>query len=805
MSNNPQTQTLTNNILPALLASILLASSLVIPAIALYCYNSGEFTFGLRDLLTRSALTWLALILLFFLPLFFLRSRRLFSWICAGILALSISIWIQQGILADAFAEYQIEQMGFNWLTILIWLLNFAVFGLPFVLCWRYRHWCHKHYSKLVIIVLLPQILPLAYRLMNYTQPKYDFYDYSITEHDKSTFGRQNNVLVIVVDCLGEYLFKQIWREYPEMRAPLRDFTCFDQMRSPKPSTRLAVPAILTSHEYTGPLPDVNENLHAEYLQRACHSAESLFVNFNREGYRCEGYPFILQTISYSPDLLANVSNRVENSNSHKLYLDILFNRLIPYFLKPLLTKHFLSVTDPFLTPRDETPINQPSLPQDLLFYQQLNSKSKVGDFDHSFKYLHFQGGHTAIVLNEKLEVSNNTDVKKQMRASFKVLELLLQKLQHFGLYEKSLIVITGDHSERYTPEIVTLIKRPGDKNTATIFNSLPCTITDIAPTVLAEMSLLPKERSLFSRQAITGSGDIALSEKPEVLEIGNWQLCQDEQDMTHALDSMFTQPYEVDNLNIILKHDLDLQKNTVKVNLFAEELQSRRLWQTESKQVGGQFGQPYSYQVSLKSLPAGNYLLFLSENTSSLPVNQDDDDGFLAELFTKPASETTSTIRYLPQFLLRQQEGASFSQDYPGLQQRTLSKGEAIRFNAMQPYPALQLPEDARLSGKGLRMSEQSILRVFLAPSDQALRLHLDLSFPISYPAIFEIFHDDTLLFRKNHAPQTTQQQQLTLPLPVEIINSGTLNLQFRLRKKYQNRTQTILPKFHLAGLSIE
>jgi len=803
MNNN--TQPPANNILPALLASILLACSLVIPAIALYCYNSGEFTFLLVNLLAKSALAWACLTLLIFLPLFFLRNTSLFPWVCAGILALSVSIWIQHVFFADAFAGYPTEQIGFNWLTAFIWLLNFVVFSLPFFLCLRYRHWCHKHYPKLAIIVLLPQILPLTYRLMNYSQPKYDFYDYTITEKDKSTFGRQNNVLVIVVDCLGETLFKQIWREYPEMRTPLRDFTCFDQMRSPKPSTNLAVPAILTTHEYPGSLPDVDENLHAEYLQRACHSPESLFVIFNREGYRCEGYPFILQTISYSPDLLANVTNRVENSNSHKLYLDILFDRLTPYFLKPVLTKYFLTVTDPYLTPREETPINQTSLPQDLLFYQQLTGKSKVGDFDRSFKYIHFQGGHAAITLNEKLEITNNTNVRKQMRASFKVLELLLQKLQQFGLYDKSLIVITGDHSERYTPEIVTLIKRPGDKNDATAFNSLPCTITDIAPTILAEMSLLPKERSLFSRQPISGSGDIPLSEQPQILELGNWQQCQEDQDMTHSLDLRFTQPYEIDNLSVSIKQDVDLHKNTVWVTMFAQELHSRRLWQSESKQIGGQYGQPYSYQVSLKNLPVGNYLLFLSEKNTSLSVKQDDDDDFLVELFTKPAAETSTTMRYLPQFLVLQQERAFLSQNYPDLPQRPLRKGEMVTFKAMQPYPALQLPDDAYISGKGLRLSEKSVLRVFLPPSEQALRLRLDIYFPIPYPVIFEIFHDDTVLFRQEYDQQITQEQQLTLTIPAEITNAQTLNLQFRLRQKYKNRTSTILAKFHLGSLTIE
>lgn len=801
----------TDNLLTAAAAALLLACSLLIPAVALYCYNCSEFTFQLSELLPKCALAFAILTLLFFLFLFFLRHTRLFPWMIAGMLALSISVWLQHVYLADALGAYQTSLEEFSWLTIVLGTINFVVFSLPFIICLRLRHWCCRHYLKLSIIVLLPQLLPLLLRLSNYTQPQYDFYEYNITEQDKCTFARQRNVLVIVVDCLGEYLFKEVWREYPEMRASFRDFTCFDQMLSPKPSTNLAVPAILTGHEYPGSHPDIDEVLHAQYLQQACHSPESLLVNFKREGYRCEGYPFILQTISYSPALLDNVRPRTEHGDSQQLYLDILYQRLTPLFCKPLLNRGFLTATDPFLTPREGAPLNQTALPQDLLFYRQLNRDSKIGNFDFGFKYIHFQGGHTAITLNEKLEITSHTDVKKQMRASFRVLESLLQKLQQLGVYEQSLIVITGDHSERYTPEIVTLIKRPGDTHPATEFNSLPCTITDIHATVLSESGLASKSRSLFSRPAVQGSGDLSHSARPQTLALGNFLLCPDNTDKMPECDRIFTQPYEIENLNLTIKQDVDMRKKTFTVSLLAFDLQSRKCWQTKPQIAGREHGQPYSYQASLHDLPAGNYQLFLNESIcNQAPTstsNANDEDDFLASIFppAKDDDQQGPYIRYLPQFLIRSQTDAFWSREYPGLVPRPMQKGETILFQPMQPYPCLQLPSDLFISGRGLRLTENSVLGVLLPSAEPSLHLLLQLNFAVPFTAVFEVFHDDTVLYSQIFEGRITKNIPLRLALPPEIIKSGTLSLQFRLRKKYPNRDKNILPKFHLQSLTLE
>lgn len=797
----------TDNLLPAAVAALLLACSLLIPAVALYCYNSSEFTFRLSELLPKCALAFAVLALLFFLLLFFLRHTRLFPWMSAGMLALSIAVWLQHVYLADALATYQTSLDEFSWLTVAVGAINFVAFSLPFAVCLRYRHWCCRHYMQLAIVVLLPQLLPLLFRLTNYTQPQYDFYEYNITEQDKCTFARQRNVLVIVVDCLGEYLFKELWREYPEMRASFRDFTCFDQMLSPKPSTNLAVPAILTGHEYPGSYQNVDGNLHAQYLQQSCHSPESLLVNFKREGYRCEGYPFILQTISYSPALLDNVSPRTDNRDSHQLYLDILYQRLTPFFCQPLLNRGFMTATDPFLTPREETPLNQTELPQDLLFYRQLKRDSKIGNFDFGFKYIHFQGGHAAITLNEKLEITSHTDVKKQMRASFSVLESLLQKLQQLGVYEQSLIVITGDHSERYTPEIVTLIKRPGDTHPATEFNSVPCTITDIHATVLAESSLAAKSRSLFSRPAVQGSGDLSRSVRPQTLDLGNFLPCPGNAAEMPDCDWMFSQPYEIERLSLAVKQDLDMQKNTFMVSLLAYDLQSRKCWQTRPQIAGGQYGQPYSYQSSLLDLPVGNYQLFLNETICTQAPDANEEDDFLATIFppTQADNQHYPDMRYFPQFLVRSQTDAFWSSEYPGIVPRPMQKGETILFQPMQPYPCLQLPKDLFISGKGLRLTENSVLGVLLPSAEPSLHLRLLLNFPVPFAAVFEVFHDDMILYRQEFEARINKNIPLRLALPPEIITSGTLNLQCRLRKKYPNRDRDMLPKFHLQSLTLE
>ena len=88
---------------------------------------------------------------------------------------------------------------------------------------------------------------------------------------------------------------------------------------------------------------------HADYINTACHDQGSLFSELGRAGYIREGYPYVLQTIAYSPELLENAIDRQSHSRSWHTFIDIWLSNITPLILQPLLA--YLSLTDRFVAP----------------------------------------------------------------------------------------------------------------------------------------------------------------------------------------------------------------------------------------------------------------------------------------------------------------------------------------------------------------------------------------------------------------------------------------------------------------------
>ena len=144
--------------------------------------------------------------------------------------------------------------------------------------------------------------------------------------------------------------------------------------------------------------------------------------------------------------------------------------------------------------------------PHDRIFYQRLQKEFRLSSREKVFKYLHLHGAHAPVTTNENLETQEGVLTVQQLRGSLKIVELLLRKLKENDLYHTSTIVIVGDHSEKYTPGVVALIKRPRMTQKELQFNGVPCRISQISSTVRRESGIDPCAPSLFALPFVAGN-----------------------------------------------------------------------------------------------------------------------------------------------------------------------------------------------------------------------------------------------------------------------------------------------------------
>jgi arylsulfatase A-like enzyme len=83
-------------------------------------------------------------------------------------------------------------------------------------------------------------------------------------------------------------------------------------------------------------------------------------------------------------------------------------------------------------------------------FIEAMYADSTLGEDPGAFKFYHLSGPHVPLVLDEniryvKMDVSRE-NYRKAATASLKLTALFLDRLRQLGIYDRSLILIVGDH-----------------------------------------------------------------------------------------------------------------------------------------------------------------------------------------------------------------------------------------------------------------------------------------------------------------------------------------------------------------------
>ena len=789
-----------------ILTAFLLATTVFVPTLELYCRNSSEFTFRLSHVLPGVLLGWAALAFAAMAGQWPFRNKRCFPVVNAGVISLAVTIWIQYLFHTRIVLIPNTVLPEYSGHIMPIMLFGTLLVFIPVALVLWKHDWFSVNAVKLSVIAIVTQVVPLGYHFLSNPRGDYTHYDFTVSEKNKFVFGKDRNVLVIVVDSMGEALFKETLNEFPEVRESLKDFTCFDRMVSPIPHTTFAVPAMLTGIAYPeNSAPDLGAK-HADYINAACHDKGSLFSELGRAGYVREGYPYVLQTIAYSPDLLDNAVDRQSHSRSWHTFLDTWLSNITPLILQPLLGHPYLSLTDRFVVPGEEV-LGHLFQNHDVNNYHRLLVEARVGEHDNVFKYLHLQGAHVPVATDENLLPTYDTTNVRQLRGSLRIVEAILDRLHLYGLYDKSLIVITGDHSELYTPEVVTLIKRPGDIARKIRFNAVPCQLIDIAPTVLASLDRRPREDSLFSRPPVDSQG---VRDLPEVRhwQVDKWLPMASPLPVEAPvvpLETSFQFRHGVLFLTRKERNGNDPEAFRCRLYHLADKTM---LATPETVLVKPQKGE--RYQINFPELKDGIHLLFLDERFADSADGQaaeELEDEASARLHRDEASassihnyETTCFLRFL-----KVVDGViSIHEKYPDQEPSPLRPGQTVQLHPMTSIPQIDFSSDCRQSAMGLRVGELSVLTVFVEPAKTALQLQLLAQIICHNDLILQIMHGDRILSTFNYSPKEPGLKTITVPVPAELARQGEIDIHFRFASRYKNRARRQAVPVYLKNISL-
>ena len=465
--------------LKSLCFGLALSLVLVAPCVTIYAHNPIYFSFDWPHLVI--VLTILALLCSFMICAFLLGagSWRHMRKVEFSIVVLCVLFWMQGAYFAAILPATPIAA-DFGGDLCILSFTQIAIFAVAIGAMVFFRQFIHKHMMHTLLFVILCHLFSIVATI--YSHPTSSFntmYRNCFEENNKFTFACKENVILLVVDCLGSELFKEEIRKYPELEVLFKDFTSLERMRSPMPRTMAAVPAMLTGMCFKYDEKELGGELYSQYLQQAFLGEQTLMHRLKLEGFRCEAYQFMPNIVLPTDQCFDNVMPRLKHGASEKVIFQVWCQRMMPYFMLSIF--NFKWDTKKMFV----NEVNTGRIRNKHLKYDQAMNKRLVGEFlvgreQKVFKFFHLQGAHVDLSTDEKLENCDDTDKFRQLRGSLIFVENLFRLLKENNLYDNATIVVAGDHTEFYTPENAVLVKASGKTKEKLDFDNTPYVVADM-------------------------------------------------------------------------------------------------------------------------------------------------------------------------------------------------------------------------------------------------------------------------------------------------------------------------------------
>ncbi len=268
--------------------------------------------------------------------------------------------------------------------------------------------------------------------------------DLAVTSDKMFELSPTNNVLVVLLDSFdGQYLQEILAGDEREFAQDvLRDFTFYPDTLGKYPTTKGALPHILTGVPYTNEVP------FADYVRNA-YVDNPLTDAFAKNHYSIGVYtsPKFLaaDSIAYENVVKETFSVAKPAAFASTLYKLVAFN-YSPHDLR----KYFMVNADDFMQYRRSQSTSKPFSESNRAFYRAVNSPGEmfIGANENVFRFYHLRGTHPPAKYGKDLEAvkGRKPTFIDQSLGCLTLLKAFVEQLRNVGAYDVSTIIVMADH-----------------------------------------------------------------------------------------------------------------------------------------------------------------------------------------------------------------------------------------------------------------------------------------------------------------------------------------------------------------------
>lgn len=312
--------------------------------------------------------------------------------------------------------------------------------------------------------------------------------DLHIHGNKQYALGKEDNIVVFVLDTFGNTSMEKLLSEDPEALKGFEDFTYYSNADCHYYTTFPSLTHFLTGIDF-----DFEANS-PEWLRSAWNSsrAEQFYQNLHDKGYTCHYYSQPSYEVTGDTSNLYGKFDNVQPTETQvdrmllmKLMGKISIYRGLPYVLKP----RFEVLTHAFDNVVSLVDVEVP-LHNNAAYYSKMMERRLSIDntMDKAFVIQHLFGIHAPYTTGSHGEAVEEASVTETMQGLLYLVNAYIDQMKTLGVYDDATVIITADHGSWANGDTqpIFMIKTPNQIHDVMPVNSAPISLDDFQATIMS-------------------------------------------------------------------------------------------------------------------------------------------------------------------------------------------------------------------------------------------------------------------------------------------------------------------------------
>ncbi|MGN0639066.1 MAG: hypothetical protein ACI4J0_11900 [Huintestinicola sp.] len=431
--------------------------------IDIFFANKDEYWFSFGQLMSVSAIVFVLAFLILSVCFFGISKLGISNYVYAALVCGLVYLYIQGNYIPRNYGVLNGTDIDWN-SYVSYGIASIAVIAiciiLCIILCVKFKEKVPVFGKGVSVFLFLIQLVTTGTLVVQNIGGMQNTFQAVNTDKNLFELSSDRNIVVFILDTYdGEYFSELLDSDNEKYSEMFADFTFYKDTLGAYPTTKCAIPYMLTGKWYE------NEEPYVDYIKKS-YIDNPVYEKFNEKNFTLNVYTNSMylspEKIEYENIEVGHYIISDKSEFAKEIYKLVSFNYM-PHQLK----QYFFTDTDTISKLKTSDTSGAAFSPDVQKFAERFEkeglSLSKTGNL---FKFYHLEGTHSPYTFGEDLKSDSDVQYTPYDEAAGNALlvKKYIDSLKSNGVYDDSTIVILADHGQvGYSQNPIFMIKNAGE------------------------------------------------------------------------------------------------------------------------------------------------------------------------------------------------------------------------------------------------------------------------------------------------------------------------------------------------------